>query len=179
MSFDVSQIALNTSGAQVFTTDAHTIRRDDRPDAQMLVVTVGSLLLQVHDLTAAKAFATACRTAARFVPSTFPDRLAETSNEDLRRTPGILLSVEGAPSVHRVHGFGAAYGVPHVRIHLDRLLVRFFDLEALLSWVAGWEDVERRALRVWPEPDAFDDSLARERLHIAKTGQIPSRGRAD
>jgi hypothetical protein len=179
MSFDVSQIALNISGAQVFTTDAHTIRRDDQADAQMIVVTVGSLLLQVHDLTAARALATACRTAAGFVPSAFPHRLAERPDRDLRRTPGILLSMEGAPSVHRVHGFGAAYGVPHVRIHLDRLLVRFFDLEALLSWVAGWEDVEQGALRVWPEPDAFEDSLARERLHIAKTGQIPTRSRTD
>jgi len=179
MSFDVSQIALNLSGPQTFTTDAHTIRRNHRAAAEMIVVTVGSMLIQVHDLAAARAFATACRTAAGFVPSEFPQRLAETSNEDLRGTPGVLLSVEGAPSVHRVHGLGAAYGVPHVRIHLDRLLVRFFDLEALLSWVTGWEDVERRALGVWPDPDAFDDSLARERVYIAKTGQIPSRSRTD
>jgi hypothetical protein len=82
--------------------------------------------------------------------------------------------VEGRPSVHRINGFGAAYGHPHVRIHLDRLIVRFFDLDGLLSWVAGWDDVERLALRLWPEPDAFERAEARERLRIARTGATTS-----
>jgi hypothetical protein len=170
-SFDVSRISINVTGAQTFTNDAHVTTRADRTPAELISVTVGSLLVQVHDLPAARAFATACRSASGYLPATFPHRAPNPVADAEGRTPGVVLRVEGSPSVNRINGFGAAYGAPHVRIHLGRLVVRFFDLDALLSWSAGWDDVERLAQRLWPEPDAFERAEARERLRIARTGR--------
>jgi hypothetical protein len=169
--FDITRISISLTGPQTFTADAHVTTRPDRTPADMIAVTVGSLLIQVHDVPAARAFATACRSATGYLPATFPRTAKAVSDTDREHTPGVVLRIEGAPSIHRIHGFGAAYGAPHVQIHLDRLVVRFFDLDALLSWVAGWEDVEKLAKRLWPEPDAFDRAEARERLRIARTGR--------
>ncbi|MGQ0842790.1 MAG: hypothetical protein ACT4QF_01525 [Sporichthyaceae bacterium] len=154
--FDVTQISINVTGTQTFTTDAHVSNRGDQGHPEMIVVTVGTCLVHVYDLAAARAFATACRTAAGYLPADFPATSPHPSAPETEAVPGVLLRVAGTPAVNRIHGFGASFGRPHVRIHLGRLVVRFLDEEALASWTAGWQDVERLALRLWPTRDAYD-----------------------
>jgi hypothetical protein len=167
--FDVTQITVNATGPQPFTADAHLTSRGNRKPAEMIAVTVGNMLIQVHDLPAARSFATACRSALGFVPAAFPAHADGPDAVGTRRCPGVLLQVEGAPAICRIHGFGAAFGTPHVRVHIDRLIVRFFDLDALQSWADGWGEVEQLAQRIWAAPDAIERAEARERLRIAKT----------
>lgn len=169
--FDVSTVQVGTAGSSEFVVDAHITTRT-RKISDLITVAVGNALVYAYDLAAVRGFATACRTALGFMPAEMPAELPPTTAGPVRDRNGasVVLRVEGAPGKAKINGLGAAYGPPRVRIELDRLVIDYYDQAALRAWADGWADVEKLALRLWPDPDVFDQAEARERKRIARAG---------
>jgi len=171
--FEVSQIQVRIAGPQPREIDA-TITTRHRRARDLLTVSLGALVVYCYDLPAVRVFATAWRSAMDY---TGPLRLPETIRPGINRVAidrnhaGILLRIAGAPSVHRLNGVPAHVSfesIPHVRVEIGRLIVRAYDVTAVRSWAAAWADAEQAALRIWPDPDSFDQAENATRARIAR-----------
>ena len=169
--FDVSQVQVDVAGSQKFVLDAHITTRTGKP-SEVISASLTGLSIYLYDLAAVRAFASAWNMAQRFVPVGMPER-ARPIMESTQSHVGLLLHVSGAPTPRRINGVAVGAsptGKPFVRVEVGLLTVLAHDLTSIRTAAASWAEVERMALRVWPEPDAFDQAEARERATVARTG---------
>jgi len=163
--------------------DGTVTTRHGRP-RDLLTVSVGALVVYCYDLAAVRAFAAIWRSALAFTPHDLPDtaRAGSTPAGQDRHHVGVLLRVQGTPHIHKFNGIPAeatAPGIPHVRVEVGCLTVHAYDRAAVQSWADCWAVAETTGLRIWPDPDSFDQAEAAERARIARRGSTgrPSIGR--
>ena len=170
--FDVSQIQVDVAGTQKFVLDAHITTRTGKP-SEVITASLPGLAIYLYDLAAVRAFASAWNMAQRFVPVGMP-QMARPVLESTETSVGLLLHVAGTPDRRRINGVAAGAspaGKPFVRVEVGLLTVHARDLTSIRTAAASWADVERMAVQMWPDADAFDQAEAEERKLIARTGQ--------
>ncbi|WP_344607112.1 hypothetical protein [Sporichthya brevicatena] len=174
--FDVSQIQVDVAGTQKFVLDAHITTRTGKP-SEVITASIPGLAIYLYDLAAVRAFASAWNMAQRFVPVGMPER-ARPVLESTETSVGLLLHVAGTPNRRRINGVAAGAsptGKPFVRVEVGLLTIHARDLTSIRTAAASWADVERMALRMWPETDAFDQAEAEARKAVARSGEAARR----
>ena len=174
--FEVSQIQVDVAGTQEFVLDAHITTRAGKP-SEVITASMPGLAIYLYDLAAVRAFASAWNMAQRFVPVGMPEQ-ARKRLESTEASVGLLLHVAGTSHRRRINGVAAGAsptGKPFVRVEVGLLIVHARDLTAIRTAAASWAEVERMALRMWPEPDAFDQAEAQARKAIARGGEKTKR----
>jgi hypothetical protein len=127
-----------------------------------------------------RAFARAWAAATYAVQARLPEAFDRAEPDPAgRSSAAVVLRVSGAPMVQRNNGIPAGASpnrLAHVRVGLDRLVVRAYDRRAVADLAAGWAEADATAARLWPEADAFDlaEQAARDQIARLGGGVVPA-----
>lgn len=189
--FEVTHLNIRIAGDQPFTMDSHThgttaVVTRKHVLSRVLSIQLGSLLTYAHSHKAVRELADIWEDAAelgrRFLPAVVNPNNPAVAYDHAEI--GVVLRLADYTPADKIgtQGIGAGAspdGHAHLVVRTGPLVVRAYDMAAVMSWADSWHTAEHAATALWEVPPS-DPSEIHERnvrARIARTGQLPPPGR--